>query len=154
MQSDRPHNFASCVFLRTTTRLACWSQAVRNEVVAADAVFLQREVERLTEALAEACTGAAESASLRAELAAATAAGSHLAEELATAESAARQTQARPCAWCHARGCLRLCRYSWAPTTDIHPAGDVLISRSAKHRLTGFAATYCGPNQTLSVTQV
>ena len=71
------------------------SQAVRNEVVAADAAFLQREVERLSGELAEACSGAAETAALRAELAAATAAGSHLAEELAAAESAVRATQAR-----------------------------------------------------------
>jgi ribosome-binding ATPase YchF (GTP1/OBG family) len=70
-------------------------QAVRNEVVAADAAFLQREVERLSGELAEACSGAAETAALRAELAAATAAGSHLAEELAAAESAVRTTQAR-----------------------------------------------------------
>ena len=68
-------------------------QAVRNEVVAADAAFLQREVERLTGELAEACSGAAETAALRAELAAASAAGSHLAEELAAAESAVRATQ-------------------------------------------------------------
>ena len=68
-------------------------QAVRNEVVAADAVFLQKEIERLSEELAEARGGAVEAAALRAELAAASAAGSHLAEELAAAESAVRATQ-------------------------------------------------------------
>ena len=71
-------------------------QAVRNEVVAADAVFLQKEVERLAEELAEARTGAAATAALQAELAAASAAGSQLAEELAAAELAVRATQV-PC---------------------------------------------------------
>jgi len=72
---------------------SCVVQAVRSEVVAADAAFLQKEVERLTGELVEARGGAAETIALRAELAAASAAGSHLAEELAAAESAVRATQ-------------------------------------------------------------
>ena len=97
-------------------------QAVRNEVVAADAAFLQREVERLTEELTDACSGAAEAAALRAELAAATAAGSHLAEELAAAESAVRATQARSVgAHCHERHSKAL----WQSVTgQMHPGHD------------------------------
>ncbi len=92
------HDMSACCS-RTTKAVkpvdqdACAVQAVRNEVVAADAAFLQKEVERLTGELAEARGGAAETIALRAELAAASSAGSHLAEELAVAESAVRATQ-------------------------------------------------------------
>ena len=73
-------------------------QASRNELVQADPVALQKEVNRLTALLADlrGSASAAALAVIQAELAAATVAGGCLAEELTAAEHACRSTQVAP----------------------------------------------------------
>ena len=73
-------------------------QASRNELVQADPVALQKEVNRLTAQLADlrGSTSAAALVVVQAELMAATVAGGCLAEELAAAEHALRSTQVEP----------------------------------------------------------